>query len=103
MAPRVRIKRLLAWTLACTAGAAVLAAGVAIGLHRAGVSRADDVCRSYRAAAIHDLGTTRFLTVLPLPDWHAARPDLKTEMGGAQAPLPDMASRRLEDGNGTLY
>ncbi len=62
---------------------AVAAAGLA-GLElrqRRGQRAADEQLASHRPPRLGDFGATRTLSILPLVDWHAARPELRTEVG----------------------
>lgn len=58
-----------------------LVAAVVLGRHAWGVARADAAWEAHRPAPITDLGTVRRLEILPLVDWHAARPELRTDLG----------------------
>jgi 7,8-dihydropterin-6-yl-methyl-4-(beta-D-ribofuranosyl)aminobenzene 5'-phosphate synthase len=59
---------------------AVLVAAVEL-RNRAGVRKANAELAAHEPSPIGDFGATRTLTILPLIDWHASRPDLRTEMG----------------------
>ena len=48
---------------------------------RKGAEKADAEFAAYEPAPLGDFGTTQTLTILPLIDWHTARPELRTEMG----------------------
>lgn len=49
--------------------------------HRQGIAKASKDYREYDPPQIRDFGSTRELSILPLVNWHAADPELKTEMG----------------------
>lgn len=93
--------RILAGALAAVAGLAVLAATVVILQHRREVSQADDEFRSHQPPPLRDLGTTKTLTVLPLLDWHAARPDLMTDAGVSYLVETDDITVLFDTGNNT--
>jgi metal-dependent hydrolase (beta-lactamase superfamily II) len=80
---------------------ALLAAafGFALFRHHAEVERADALWRARRPASLGDFGTTQQLTILPLLDWHAARPDLATEMGVSYLVVTDHTTVLFDTGN----
>ena len=70
-----------AWTLGVLGGMVPAAVG-AVALSRwRGRRRAERIWRTHQPARITDLGTTSFLSILPLVDAVAARDELKTESG----------------------
>jgi 7,8-dihydropterin-6-yl-methyl-4-(beta-D-ribofuranosyl)aminobenzene 5'-phosphate synthase len=75
------MKRVLFWVC----GVALLALLVLVSAvelrNRSGVRKANAAIEAYEPPRIGDFGTTRSLTILPLIDWHASRPGLRTEMG----------------------
>lgn len=96
-----RLGRILGWALAGVVALAVLGATVVILQHRRGVAQADDEFRSHRPPALRDLGTTKKLTVLPLLDGHAARPDLETDAGVSYLVETDDITVLFDTGNNT--
>jgi 7,8-dihydropterin-6-yl-methyl-4-(beta-D-ribofuranosyl)aminobenzene 5'-phosphate synthase len=54
-----------------------------------------------RPPALRDLGTTKRLTLLPLLDWHAARPDLETDAGVSYLVETDDITVLFDTGNNT--
>jgi len=101
--PRYVAPRSRRWPrrLAAVASVAVLAGTIVILQHRRGVSQADEEFRSHRPPALQGLGTTKMLTVLPLLDWHAARPDLKTDAGVSYLVETDDITVLFDTGNNT--
>jgi metal-dependent hydrolase (beta-lactamase superfamily II) len=61
-------------------GVAVVFAVAQIRLSR-GIEAAERAWRETRPRPVGDFGSTASLTVLPLVDWHASRPELQTEAG----------------------
>lgn len=100
-APLNGLGRFLGWALAGGVGLVVFAATVVILQHRRGVSRADDEFRTHRPPVLRDLGTTKKLTLLPLLDWHAARPDLETDAGVSYLVETDDITVLFDTGNNT--
>lgn len=95
-----RLGRILGWALAGVVGLAAFAATVVILQHRRGVSQADEEFRSHRPPALR-LGTTKKLALLPLLDWHAARPDLETDAGVSYLVETDDVTLLFDTGNNT--
>lgn len=48
---------------------------------RSGARRAEAEFAAHQPSSVGDFGTTRTLSILPLVDWHASKPGLRTEMG----------------------
>jgi metal-dependent hydrolase (beta-lactamase superfamily II) len=46
-----------------------------------GIPQAERAWQEHRTAPIGDFGSTRSLSILPLVDWHASRPEFETEAG----------------------
>jgi metal-dependent hydrolase (beta-lactamase superfamily II) len=46
-----------------------------------GIDKAEQAWREYQPPSLGDFGSTRSLSILPLVDWHASRPELETEAG----------------------
>lgn len=61
-------------------GVAVAFAVAQVRLSR-GIEKAERVFEETRPSPIGDFGSTASLTILPLVDWHASRPELQTEAG----------------------
>ena len=68
-------------------GLAVLGSLLLIGLmlvevrQRRGNREAAEQFTAYRPPALGDFGATKTLSILPLIDWHVARPELRGELG----------------------
>jgi 7,8-dihydropterin-6-yl-methyl-4-(beta-D-ribofuranosyl)aminobenzene 5'-phosphate synthase len=97
----IRSVRILGWALAGVAGLAAIATSVVIVQHRQGVAQAEEEFRAHRPPPLQDLGTTKKLTVLPLLDWHAARPDLETDAGVSYLVETDHVIVLFDTGNNT--
>ncbi len=96
-----KLSRVLGWSLVGVLSVLALLMAVAVVVHRRGVARADAAWRSHQPAAIRDMGSTRTLTVLPLLDWHTAKPDLRTEMGVSYLIKTDDLIVLFDTGNNT--
>lgn len=77
----VRSGRIVAWLLALAL--LVVVAGIALleVRQRRGAREAAEQFASYLPKPLGDFGATSTLTILPLVDWHAARPELRGELG----------------------
>jgi metal-dependent hydrolase (beta-lactamase superfamily II) len=94
-----KLKRVLAWSVVAALSVVILVAAIAVALHRRGVTRADDAWKSHRPAALRDMGSTRALTILPLLDWHTAKPGLKGDMGVSYLIKADELTVLFDTGN----
>ncbi len=66
---------------------------------RRDVALSDEAWKTDRPGLLAGVGTTRSLTILPLLDFHAARADLKTEVGVAYLVKTDDATILFDVGN----
>lgn len=73
--------RVLSWIVGVLLVALVVLVSAVELRNRAGVRKANAELAGHEPSPIGDFGATRTLTILPLIDWHASRPDLRTEMG----------------------
>lgn len=73
--------RILSWVVGIVVLALIVLIGAVELRNRAGVRKASAELAAYQPSPMGDFGTTRTLTILPLIDWHASRPGLRTEMG----------------------
>lgn len=73
--------RILSWVVGIVVLALIVLIGAVELRNRAGVRKASAELAAYQPSQMGDFGTTRTLTILPLIDWHASRPGLRTEMG----------------------
>ena len=73
--------RILSWILGILVLALIVLVGAVELRNRAGARKASAELEAYEPSPMGDFGTTRTLTILPLIDWHASRPGLRTEMG----------------------
>mgnify|MGYP001811623320 FL=1 len=69
------------WTLALVALAFVGLLVSAEVRTRSGVRKADEQFAAHTPPPLGAFGATKTLSILPLIDWHAAEPGLRTEMG----------------------
>lgn len=76
-----KVWRFLRYILYGVLGFIVLAFGVALGVHRAGVEQADRAWERMKHPPLRSLGSTETLQILPLVDWYTARDDLMGAMG----------------------
>lgn len=95
------MRRILGWALFATTAVFVVGATVALLMHRLAVTQADAEFRSHRPAALRDLGSTKTLAILPLLDWHAARPGLETDAGVSYLVETDEITILFDAGNNT--
>ncbi len=74
-------RRYARWTLGALAAGVPVALGVLERHNRRGRARAERIWNGTRPAPVADLGTTAYLSILPLVDAAAASADLATEPG----------------------
>ncbi len=75
------MRRVLGWSFGALA---LLLAALVLFVelrNRSGVEKAKAELEAGRPGPLADFGSTRTLSILPLIDWHAANPELQTEMG----------------------
>ena len=75
------MRRILMWTLALVALAFI---GLLVSTEvrtRSGVRKADEQFAAHTPPPLGAFGATKTLSILPLIEWHAAEPGLRTEMG----------------------
>lgn len=73
--------------------------GIAMYRFQANVKRADKAWRDYKPKRLGDIGTTQKLTILPLVDWHASRPNLLTDVGVSYLIKTDTTTVLFDTGN----
>lgn len=93
------MRRFFRWSGAASLLIVVLLVVGALVQHHVAVGKEGELWLSDTPAPLGDIGTTKELTVLPLLDFHAARPDLETDLGVSYLVQTDDQTILFDTGN----